>query len=268
MLLLIDAYNLMHHSDTMQRGRGEGWLRRARDRLIDRLAVSLGPELAKQTCLVFDSRASHRHLPNTVVIGLMEIRFAVDHEEADDLIEEIIARHPVPKRLMVVSSDHRIQKAASRRDAKFRDSDSWYAELVDKGPALAVPWPPKNGRKQEKETPDKPESPIDQAERDAWLQEFANVAANSNDAFKSPEVSYRSLRKRSMPKITEPKPLTERATPQPSNSKTKRLAKAPRTKSLSRSSLALQECHSLTISLEGVRSVSMWPLTTRYLTVQ
>ena len=160
----------------------------------------------------------------------MEIRFAVDHDEADDLIEEIIARHPAPKRLMVISSDHRIQKAASRRDAKFRDSDSWYADLVDKGPSLAVPWPPQNKPKQELESPEKPESPIDMAERDTWLQAFANVGANSNDALKSQKVSSRSLRKRLVPKTTEPKPLTKRDTPQTTKSNTKGLAKAPETK--------------------------------------
>lgn len=172
MLLLIDAYNLLHQSDAMQRGRGEGWLAKARDRLVSRLAEHLGPELSRQTCLVFDSRDAPSHLPSEFVRESIELRFAVDHDEADDLLEEIIARHPAPKRLMVISSDHRVQRAASRRGAKFVDSDQWYAALLETGPRLAIDWPPKRPGSQDSPISDKPEPPADEAELAAWIEEF------------------------------------------------------------------------------------------------
>ena len=58
------------------------------------------------------------------------VRFAAQYEEADELIEELIRADSAPRRLVVVSSDHRIQRAARRRRAKAVDSDVWYAELV------------------------------------------------------------------------------------------------------------------------------------------
>lgn len=142
MLLLIDAYNLLHLSDQLWRQRSEGWLARARDRLVGVLAQHLGPELCQQTCLVFDAKQGRKSTPGSISKHGIELLFAVDHDEADDLLEEIIARHATPKRLMVVSSDHRIQRAASRRGARFMDADVWYSELVEKGPRLAVAWPP------------------------------------------------------------------------------------------------------------------------------
>lgn len=174
MLLLIDAYNLLHHSDQMHRGRSDGWLARARERLVDTLAGKLGAELCRQTCLVFDASMARKDLPDTQVRNSIELRFAVDHDEADDLLEELIARHPTPKRLMVVSSDHRVQKAASRRGARFMDSDVWYSELVENRLRLAVSWPPEAKAADVIES-DKPLALTDEAELAAWLEEFANA---------------------------------------------------------------------------------------------
>lgn len=189
MLLLIDAYNLLHQSDQMQRGRADGWLARARERLVDSLAQHLGVELSCQTCLVFDSRAAPRGLPATLVRQSIELRFAVDHAEADDLLEELISRHPTPKRLMVVSSDHRIHKAASRRGAKCIDSDLWYADLVERGPRLAIAWPPPtrphdvaNDAESLANEAEKPAAPSDPAELAAWLKEFDLDESQWNDA--------------------------------------------------------------------------------------
>ena len=44
------------------------------------------------------------------------------------MLEELIETHAAPRSLVVVSSDHRVQRAARRRGAAFRDSDQWYAE--------------------------------------------------------------------------------------------------------------------------------------------
>ncbi len=45
----------------------------------------------------------------------MTILYAVNDEDADERIEKLIAAHSAPKNLTVVSSDHRIRQAATRR---------------------------------------------------------------------------------------------------------------------------------------------------------
>lgn len=189
MLLLIDAYNLLHQSDVLHRTRGDRWLEKARQRLIHRLAEHLDAELAAQTCLVFDASKPPQGRSSEFVQLRIQIRFAVDHREADDLLEEIISRHATPKRLTVISSDHRIQRAASRRGATFFDADVWYADLLERGPRLAIPWPPRRpptglpaespgaaGDQQASASPpghEKPPLPTDQEELQQWLEWFA-----------------------------------------------------------------------------------------------
>jgi hypothetical protein len=45
------------------------------------------------------------------------------------MIEELLEQHPSPRSLVVVSSDHRVQRAARRRGATYVDSARWYSEL-------------------------------------------------------------------------------------------------------------------------------------------
>lgn len=177
MLILIDGYNVIApvappgghasapaNTDTgarrkaqaarlgqpLMRGGPSDWLHRERMRLIDRLAKRLDRQLAEQTCVVFDSassrsrgRAADRSQPDaTSRIGGIDVRFAVNHDEADDLIEELIELHSSPKRLTVVSSDRRLQTAARRSGATAFDSQPWFDALLDGKLGLAIPWPP------------------------------------------------------------------------------------------------------------------------------
>lgn len=165
MLLLIDGYNLIAPVAPPGRrprsGRGptpgrrsgryggpagsppnHDWLRQERRRLLNRLARNLDAELAAQTVVVFDAaRPLPQHAARQRVAGL-DVRFAVDHAEADDLIEELIAAHHSPKRLSVVSSDHRLQVAAARAGAVAFDSQPWLDALLEGRLLLAIPWPP------------------------------------------------------------------------------------------------------------------------------
>ena len=57
-----------------------------------------------------------------------DLRLACLYEEfvpGDELIMELIRANHVPKRLLVVSSDHEIQTCAQRRKANFIDSEQW-----------------------------------------------------------------------------------------------------------------------------------------------
>ena len=60
----------------------------------------------------------------------LTVRYSSQYDEADTQIEELIRADSSPRNLTVVSSDHRIQRAAKRRRARAVDSDVWYNEVV------------------------------------------------------------------------------------------------------------------------------------------
>ena len=164
MSLIIDGYNLLHATGIMGRGGGPGGLERSRVALLNFLAASLEPDELSRATVVFDAGGAPPGLPRTVEHRGITVRYASQYESADDLIEELIKADTAPRSLTVVSSDHRIQRAAARRKAKAIDSDRWYADLVR--------------RRREKEKkgpsePDKPRLPMTAAEVDRWLKEFA-----------------------------------------------------------------------------------------------
>ncbi len=92
---------------------------------LDHLQRRLPGDLAAQTTIVFDakSRLIGDRPPLSRFRG--EVLFASDHDEADDLIEQLIRDHSAPKRLTVVTADRRIQQAARRRRAQVISSEEW-----------------------------------------------------------------------------------------------------------------------------------------------
>ena len=68
-------------------------------------------------------------LPQTITHDGMTVHFARRNSDADEMIEELLEDHRNPKSLVVVSSDHRVQRAARHHGATFSDSELWYAEL-------------------------------------------------------------------------------------------------------------------------------------------
>jgi hypothetical protein len=91
----------------------------------------------------------------------MTVRYASDYTDADALIEQLIAENHVPRSLLVVSSDHRIQRAARRRRAAFIDSDRWYSEL----------WQRRLASQQVAQL-DKPVTQLTAAEIEYWVEKF------------------------------------------------------------------------------------------------
>jgi hypothetical protein len=94
----------------------------------------------------------------------IRIHFAPRGCEADELLEEMIRDHATPRALMVVSSDHRIQRAARCRRAKSMDSDRWVAEFRHP----PHPDPPASDHR---------EAPSPE-ELQAWLDEFSDRKKN------------------------------------------------------------------------------------------
>ena len=146
--LLIDGYNLVSpgtsrppvdgRSATRRHGSGgDQWLRDQRMKLL-RWLDAMPQAVRDRTCVVFDAKNPPAGVSDRGVHRGIRVRFAVGYDEADDLIEEMIRNHHSAAQLMVVSSDHRLQTAASRRGAESMDADEWLIALEDDDLKLAV----------------------------------------------------------------------------------------------------------------------------------
>jgi predicted RNA-binding protein with PIN domain len=130
MALLIDGYNLLHVTDIFgEAGGAETALHASRQALLDFLSASLVAKTRAETTIVFDAAGAPPGLPQTLMHEGITVHFARRYADADEMIEEIIDAHPAPRSLVVVSSDHRVQRAARRRGADYFDSDQWFADL-------------------------------------------------------------------------------------------------------------------------------------------
>ncbi|MBX7167364.1 MAG: NYN domain-containing protein [Pirellulales bacterium] len=130
MALLIDGYNLLHASGILPQGLGPATLERSRQALLNFLANSLPAQELPRTTVVFDAREAPRGLAREVKHAGITVKFAAPDGDADRLIEELIRRDSAPRRLTVVSSDHRLQRAARRRGATAVDSDVWFVAAL------------------------------------------------------------------------------------------------------------------------------------------
>ncbi len=126
--ILIDGYNLLYASGVFGTG-GRTSLEGSREALLDWLGEMLSDAQRPRTTIVFDAKYAPPGLPRTAVKHGLQIRFAPRGCEADDVIEELIVEHSAPRGLVVVSSDHRIHRAAKRRRATPIDSDQWAAKV-------------------------------------------------------------------------------------------------------------------------------------------
>jgi predicted RNA-binding protein with PIN domain len=137
MALLIDGYNLLHAAGIFPAS-GPPTLERARIALLDFLVERLpAKELARAT-IVFDAVQAPPGLPRELTHRGLAVRFSRRGRSADELLEELIAAEPDPRNLLVVSSDHRVQRAARQRGAQYSDSEVWKAELLRSAPAEAA----------------------------------------------------------------------------------------------------------------------------------
>ena len=168
--ILIDGYNLMFESGVVDQKRDPQWLMRSRERLISFLNDELDESELPLTQVVFDaskSRLARRLPPEPYVLNTrMKITFAKDYNEADELIEELIQQHPHPKTLLVVSSDHRIQKRAQARRAKSMDSDVFLDWLESDPKAVET--------ERADDVPEELDNEVhlSETEIDFWLDEF------------------------------------------------------------------------------------------------
>ncbi len=126
--ILIDGYNLLHASGVFGSA-GPTSLHSSREALLDWLGQVLSDAERQRTTIVFDAREAPPGLPADAEKHGIRIQFAPRGREADDLIEQLIDAHHHPRSLLVVSSDHRLHRAANRRRAQAVDSDRWVARV-------------------------------------------------------------------------------------------------------------------------------------------
>lgn len=170
MPLIIDGYNLLYAAGLVGSVDGEGSFEGERRALLDALLAVIDPKELTQTVVVFDSAKAPPGLPRVYDYHQITVRFATGYADADEMIEELIQEHHAPKRLTVVSSDHRVQRAARRRKAKAIDSDSWYRLMRQS-----------RARRREEEAkkpplPKRPSAPaIPENEVSEWVEFFGKI---------------------------------------------------------------------------------------------
>ncbi len=166
MLYLIDGYNLLHALDVLPRQLGPKGLHHARLRLLGLLHDAFGDQVGDVT-VVFDAADAPPGASEVQDYRGMEVRFAVRYDEADDLIELLIRRDTHPRRLTVVSDDHRIQQAARRRQCIVQGCGAFLDYLEQR----RRPQQPQPAR------PENPGKPQGSSQEDIahWLREFADL---------------------------------------------------------------------------------------------
>jgi uncharacterized protein len=129
MRTLIDGYNVMFAAGLMGRKFDPAGFRKVRLRFLNDLAAKLDPVDAHATTVVFDANHAPDHVPASTSHKGISILYAVDNDSADERIEDLIAHHSNPRTLTVVSSDHRIQRAATRKKARVLSADEFLTGL-------------------------------------------------------------------------------------------------------------------------------------------
>jgi predicted RNA-binding protein with PIN domain len=167
MALLIDGYNLLNVTGIFG-GDGPGTaLHRTRMAFLDFLAASFTKRQRSTTTIVFDAAGAPPGLPRMTSHDGMTIHFAHRHSNADEMIEELLEGWRAPRSLTVVSSDHRVQRAARHSGAAFIDSEVWYADLLSARRKKAA----------EQTTSAKPVGKPTPDELAYWLKEFGELPA-------------------------------------------------------------------------------------------
>lgn len=129
MRTLIDGYNVMFAAGLMNGKLDPERFRKARLRFLNDLASAFEPVDAHMTTVVFDANDAPDHVPASMRHKGITVLYAVDEDSADERIEDLISHHTNPRALTVVSSDHRIQRAASRKKAKVVSADEFLTRL-------------------------------------------------------------------------------------------------------------------------------------------
>lgn len=174
MYTLIDGYNVLFSLGMVPSPVKEGDLQFARASLLDMLVDALG-EKGRTCTVVFDATRAPARAPGDYVHHGIEVRFTKRREEADDLIAWMIKQCSAPKQMTVISSDHRLVEAATRRKATSVRADQFVDWLARHKPTTVS------------DSAVSMEHPL---EREHWLQAFAGIDTELSDAKNYPEEQW------------------------------------------------------------------------------
>jgi len=169
--LLIDGYNLLFALGwtPVRKPRpsdSEVTLRQCRDRLSAELAGRLPRSMVGKSVIVYDSADTRNGLPIHQYSRGTHLYFSVAYNSADEALQEILQYHPSPKQLLLISSDHAVQRKATARGARCIESEDWEEAIqvfLEKDPASKL----------EKDFELEIKSQAIQAEeREDWLRRF------------------------------------------------------------------------------------------------
>jgi len=179
--LLVDGYNLLYALGFIQPGdRTKRSLEKARHQLIDSIAKQLPSAVRRSTWIIFDSADAPKNLPDAFVKNEIRVFFSREWLSADEMLQSWISEHSSPKTLVVISSDHAVQRRATARNATPFDSDHWI-EAIEHVLAALQPKSHSGAHRDRdgefaanEETLEANERSqnINSQERDAWLKEF------------------------------------------------------------------------------------------------
>jgi predicted RNA-binding protein with PIN domain len=144
---------------------------------LNYLASSFTKRQRSTTTIVFDAAGAPPGLPQTIYHDGMTVHFARRQSNADEMIEELLEDWRAPKSLTVVSSDHRVQRAARSRGAAFVDSEVWYADLQTSRRASEA---------KQNDASLKPTGTLSPGEVAHWLAAFGDAPDGPQTGFKTP----------------------------------------------------------------------------------
>jgi uncharacterized protein len=168
--LIIDGYNLLHAAGLARAHYAPGDLQRQRHQLLVRLKGSLSIEERQRCTVVFDAIDAPAGLDREFQYEGIAVLFAEPGHEADELIEQLVSRHSAARNLIIVSSDHRLQRAARVRRASSLDSEAFVARLSRRGEPMQSSDRSKDGRDEVTQP-----SQADDSDAAYWLREFGPI---------------------------------------------------------------------------------------------
>jgi len=162
---LIDGYNLLFaYLGTQPSRKLSKALQRARGRLLELLRRGHeGPP--SELTVIFDAARARPGIPDQFDHHGIQVVFAVHDERADDLIEKLIHSASTPRKLTVVTDDHRIQQAARRRNCAVRGCADYLNQLERRESVNRV---------DAIQEVSKPQA-VSETEKRHWLDEFADL---------------------------------------------------------------------------------------------
>lgn len=168
--LIIDGYNLLHAAGLARAKYAQGDLHRQRHQLLVKIAGHLSTEERQRCIVVFDAIDAPSGLEHEFQHEGIAVLFAEPGHEADELIEQLVATHSAARQLIVVSSDHRLQRAARNRRASSLDSEAFLTRLSRRGDSTDSS---DRSDKTHRDS-DKPE-PSPDPDITYWLREFGPI---------------------------------------------------------------------------------------------